>query len=447
MFIKHNLMALNAGRQFVITDKKKAKTTEKLSSGYRVNRAADDAAGLAISEKMRRQVKGLNQASRNCEDGISMVQIADGALNEIHDMLHRCSQLSIQASNDTLSNEDRRNIDQEVRALVDEIDRIAERTTFNTIPVLHGKAEGYSYGGTGTARVTGGLPDFIVNASTPLLAGHLDDSFTDGLGTHASGIIDFSGVNSGNLDQLKDQGFTMSCATCDRYYSVRFVSGSPSSTSASGDHKLFNVNIDGVTDGSELVNRILNTTGGTPGDHYTDLRDLGAGKLRVNDNRNNAANLETYKNNSVTLPGVAIAESELPEFQGLGELNIQAGAESGQFISIKLPAISSEILGINNSHVLTEPIAQQSIESFKNALAYVSEERSRMGAYQNRLEHTIKNLDNVVENTTAAESRIRDTDMAKEMVDYSASNILTQAGTAMMTQANQLNQNVLTLLG
>ena len=177
------------------------------------------------------------------------------------------------------------------------------------------------------------------------------------------------------------------------------------------------------------------------------MRDLGDGKLRVNDNRNNAANLETYKNNSVTLPGVAIAESELPECQGLTELNIQAGAESGQFISIKLPAISSEILGINNSHVLTEPIAQQSIESFKNALAYVSEERSRMGAYQNRLEHTIKNLDNVVENTTAAESRIRDTDMAKEMVEYSASNILTQAGTAMMTQANQLNQDVLTLLG
>lgn len=447
MIIKHNLMAMNADRQFNITDRKKVKSTEKLSSGYRVNRAADDAAGLAISEKMRRQIKGLTQASRNCEDGISMVQIADGALNEIHDMLHRCSQLSVQASNDTLTNEDRRNIDQEVRALVNEIDRIAERTTFNTIPVLHGHADGYSYGGTGAATITGGLPDFIVNASTPLSTGHLDDSFSDGSGTHASGIVDFSGVNTGNISQLTDQGFTMNCATCDNFYSIKFVSGAPSSSSESGSHHIYNINIDGVTNGTELVERILAGAGNKPGNHYTSLTNNGDGKLRVYDNRDNTSDLESKKNNSVILPGIAISDTELPEFQGLGDLNIQAGAESGQFISIKLPAISSEILGVNNSHVLTGPMAQQSIESFKNALAYVSEERSRMGAYQNRMEHTINNLDNVVENTTAAESRIRDTDMAKEMMDFSASNILAQAGTAMMTQANQLNQDVLTLLG
>ena len=439
-------MAMNAERQFGITKKKKAKSSEKLSSGYRVNRAADDAAGLAISEKMRRQVKGLTQASRNCEDGISMVQIADGALNEIHDMLHRCSQLSIQASNDTLTNDDRRYINQEVRALVDEIDRVAERTTFNELPVLHGKTDGYSYGGTDAATITGGLPDFIVNASSPLSAGHLDDSFSDSNGTHASGIIDFSGVNPGNIDQLKDQGFTMNCATCSRYYSVKFVSGTPSSSSTSGSHHIFNINIDGVANGDDLVGRILSGAGSTPGGHYTSLTDMGAGKLRVYDNRDNSGSLDSYKNNSVTLPGVAISERELPEFQGVADINIQAGAEKGQFITIKLPAISSEILGINNSYVLTAPQAQNSIGAFKNALSYVSEERSRMGAYQNRMEHAIRNLDNVVENTTAAESRIRDTDMAKEMVEFTTLNILSQAGTSMISQANQLNSNVLSLL-
>ena len=272
MVVQHNLTAMNSNRMLGLTTSSQAKSTEKLSSGYRVNRAADDAAGLAISEKMRRQVKGLTQASRNAQDGISCVQTAEGALTEVHDMLQRMNTLANQASNDTMTTADRSYLDQEVQALVSEIDRVASTTTFNEKNLL-------------------------------------DGSFT--------------------------------------------------------------------------------------------------GK------------------------------------------NLQVGAESGQFIGISISAMKSSTIGITNVTVSggTNANAQAAISSIKTALASVSSQRADLGAVQNRLEHTIKNLDNVVENTTAAESQIRDTDMASEMVAFSNNNILAQAGTSMLAQANQANQNVLSLLG
>jgi flagellin len=255
-----------------LTTSAQAKSTEKLSSGYKVNRAADDAAGLAISEKMRRQIKGLTQASSNAQDGISCVQTAEGALGEVHDMLQRMNVLANQASNDTMTSVDRGYLDSEVQALKSEINRVASTTTFNEQNLL-------------------------------------DGTFTS--------------------------------------------------------------------------------------------------------------------------------------------KNLQVGAESNQFIGISISKMSASGIGIGNVKIsgADNGNAQTAIKDIKSALAAVSKQRSDLGAVQNRLEHTIKNLDNVVENTTAAESQIRDTDMATEMVRFSNNQILSQAGTSMLAQANQSNQSVLSLLG
>ena len=274
MVVQHNITAMNSNRQLGITTGVQAKSSEKLSSGYKINRAADDAAGLAISEKMRRQVRGLTQASANAQDGISAVQTAEGALNEVHDMLQRMNELATKAANDTLQSADRDYIQSEINALTSEITRTASATEFNNQALLNG----------------------------------------------------------------------------------------------------------------------------------------------------------SFKNKK-----------------------LQVGTESGSTnqISISIDSMSASSIGVANIDVTgsSGANARDAIDSIKDALQSVSKQRSDLGAIQNRLEHTIKNLDNVAENTQAAESQIRDTDMATEMVKYSNNNILAQAGQSMLAQANQTNQGVLSLLG
>ena len=273
MVVQHNLQAMNSNRMLGLTSNSLSKSTEKLSSGYRVNRAADDAAGLAISEKMRRQVRGLTQASTNAQDGISCVQTAEGALNEVHDMLQRMNELAVQAANDTNMSTDRNYIQAEIDQLATEISRVANTTTFNEQSLLNGSFK--------------------------------------------------------------------------------------------------------------------------------------AKKLQVG------------------------SEND----------------DTKQVIEISIDAMNATTLGVNALKVTDHAEAGNAIDKIKSAMQKVSKQRSDLGAVQNRLEHTIANLDNVVENTTAAESRIRDTDMATEMVKYSNGNILQQAGQAMLAQANQSNQGVLSLLG
>ncbi len=272
MVVQHNVTAMNSNRQLGITTGVQAKSSEKLSSGYKINRAADDAAGLAISEKMRRQVRGLTQASANAQDGISAVQTAEGALNEVHEMLQRANELATKAANDTLTTDDRSYIRSELEALESEIDRTAEATEFNNQKLL-------------------------------------DGSFTS------------------------------------------------------------------------------------------------------------------------------------------KKLQVGSETEDKNQIEVSIDKMDTASISADNLYVSTHSAAKASITKIKNALKTVSTQRSNLGAMQNRLEHTIKNLDNVVENTTAAESQIRDTDMATEMVKYSNNNILAQAGQSMLAQANQSNQGVLSLLG
>ncbi len=294
MVVQHNLTAMNSNRMLGVTTSTQAKSTEKLSSGYKINRAADDAAGLSISEKMRRQIRGLTQAVANAQDGISAVQTAEGALGEVHDMLQRMNELAIKAGNETLQSVDRKYIQQELDQLKSEIDRVQTTTTFNEQKLLNGEFSG------GKALQVGS---------------EVDDN------------------NRIKVTILKMDWDTISNSTKNK--------------------------MDGISIGN-----------------------------------------------------------------GKGDLKVWA----------------------KGTDATTEDI-KSTVSSIKSAIQCVSEQRSRLGATQNRLEHTVNNLNNIVENTTSAESAVRDTDMATEMVKYSNNQILAQAGQAMLAQANQANQGVLSLLG
>ena len=452
MSIQHNLAAYNANRQFNITTKKRAKSSEKLSSGYRVNRAADDAAGLAISEKMRRQIKGLTQASRNAQDGISMVQIADGALNEIHSMLHRANELAIQAANGTLSTKDRGYIQQEIDHLSAEVNGISERTTFNEILVLKGGGNWETVTDTYIPQIHVAQP--VANSDLPNGVSFDPASAANGyLSQHTaagepSATLDFSGVT--NISDLNGKGFYTTCCTCQNHYSFKFDTSTSASSVSGSQHFTYTIGLQGVTTVAGVVQAIVDATAGCPNGHYTMLEADGE-KLIIHDNRSNVS-----AGPGSGLVGSGVTEEVIQDGTPVlttrniitpgRVINLQVGAEGGQKMGIQLPDISSTLVGLSAVNVRTPQAASNSIQRIKQGLEYVSTERSRMGAYQNRLEHTINNLDNVVENTSAAESQIRDTDMAKEMVEYSNQGILEQAGQSMLSHANQQKQTILSLL-
>ena len=443
MIVQHNLSAMNANRQFNLVNNSKAKSAEKLSSGYKINRAADDAAGLAISEKMRRQIRGLTQASLNCQDGISLVQVADGAMAEVHDILDRCTELSVKAANGTLSDDDREMIQREIAQLKDEMNAIQHKTTFNEIPVLTG-------GGTltqGGAVKRGGLPGWVTsNGGAALGDGNYGDTknITSPTTNNRYFELDFAGLTAANKADLlaEDSGFYTTCCTCDEHYSFKFVDkpGDTITSTKSGNHNIFEIPIGDVMTGADLAAKFTKIS--HPNNHYTHI-EVDGSKITVYDERDKD-NTNSFQ--GIKGPGIAYNADD-PRVKA--DVIIQAGSENdpNQRIKIILPNVSCSVMKISSTNVSTQPAATKAIEEFKNAKEYVSGERSRMGAYQNRLEHTIKNLDNVVENTTAAESAIRDTDMALEMVKFANENILAQAGTSMLAQANQTNQNVLSLLG
>ena len=319
MVVQHNLTAMNSNRMLSVNTSTQAKTTEKLSSGYRINRAADDAAGLSISEKMRRQIRGLTQASTNAQDGISCVQTAEGALNEVHDMLQRMNELAVKGETGTLASVDRGYIKDEIAQLMSEIDRVQSTTSFNEQILLDGTF-------TGKGIQVGAESGQHINIS---------------------------------ISSMSMAGLAAATSKTNTTYKI---AASVATTGVANSN---------TTKGATQPNKIMNST---------------------------------------------IATNLISTFQGVG-----GTVTSTDFASL-------------NAFV-------------KSALQTVSTQRSALGAIQNRLEHTIKNLDNVVENTTSAESSIRDTDMAAEMVKFSNNNILAQAGQAMLAQANQSNQGVLSLLG
>ena len=403
MVVQHNLTAMNSNRMLGVTTSKQAKSTEKLSSGYKINRAADDAAGLSISEKMRKQIRGLTQASSNAQDGISAVQTAEGALNEVQDMLQRMNELAVKAANGTNSEDDRNYIQDEVNQLIKEIDRVSTTTKFN---------ETYLLKGDDSAKVTG--------AADGKVGG------TDGDATKQSALtIDLSKLTAteGKSDITVGVG--------GKSYSVTVEKGDDAT--AIGDKIAAAMNVDPIVD----------KTGGK----FTAANNKGTITLTAAEK----GETELKKDADVTVKA-----------SGILTLDLHVGADStaDNQISVDIKQMSADVLGLKTGKSTTaaakndtllvngsnDDNARKAIDTIASALQEVSKQRSALGAAQNRLEHTIANLDNVVENTTSAESSIRDTDMATEMVKYSNNNILAQAGQAMLAQANQSNQGVLSLL-
>jgi flagellin len=514
MIIKHSIAAMNANRQLNETINSISMSSEKLSSGYKINIAADDAAGLAISEKMRKQIRGLTQSSLNAEDGISLMQVADGAMAEIQDMLDRGVELSIKAANGTLSDSDRANIQDEINQISTEIDSIKDRTKFNEIYVLKGQTM-YISKQTGTElRNEGSLASWIKTGAS-ITNGELieeyktTETYTEKIPdpndstktinatstttvTHSAASIDFSGLTASNIYDLVGTGFNTTCCTCNIYYSIQFTDDTKNEQPAknsSGKNMaskayIYKIGIGGIDFTStnpspieQLMDRIISgTENGNPNSHYTKLAvdsknpyklwiyDLRSNKDEATTKPNSGANFVSWNEKKMAY-GITPSKSlnrglfgdgymkEYPVYEtvlgcGAQDLSIQAGADTSSVNKIfcKLPCVSSEVLGINGISVTTMAGADDAVDIFSAAKDMVSAFRSTVGAYQNRLEYTIKNLDNIIENTTASESEIRDTDMASEMVKFSNQSIVAQAGQAMLANANQTQQEVLTLL-
>ena len=445
---------MNSNRMLGITTKTQAKATEKLSSGYKINRAADDAAGLSISEKMRKQIRGLTQASANAQDGISAVQTAEGALTEVHDMLQRMNELAVKAANGTNSEDDRAYIQAEVDQLVTEIDRVATTTKFN---------ETYLLKGTNNNGTVGGLTFTTAkdNVGSKIYAG----------ATAATVTFDADGIATMDLATTAALSVTTSTG--------KWGDATTDSTTGSGsltiEGKQLTVNgksfilYDGATDSQLKADELTAAANGTdtgvatsfPTGEVADVNTTNTGapyyftdkSKFISAIKDEIASLGLAKDlKEVKVDGDGkVTLTAFSDLNKAVDLSLHVGADSTKDnkINLSIEMMSARGLGVNGIKVdgKTFDNATASIDTIKAAIQKVSEQRSALGAVQNRLEHTINNLDNVVENTTSAESAIRDTDMASQMVSYSNNNILAQAGQAMLAQANQSNQGVLSLLG
>ena len=363
MRINNNIMAMNTHRQLGIGTNNGAKSMEKLSSGFRINRAGDDAAGLAISEKMRGQIRGLTQASRNSQDAISLIQTAEGALTETHAMLQRMRELAVQGSTATVTDEDRTQIDAEFQQLISEIDGIAGQTQFNKMTLLNGEF--------------GNAVDQDDLVSTALAV---------------AGVTSITGSGAAETYTITDGGTDLTIA--------------------------------------DAAGNSVTIAGGSMA--------AGAQTLRID-----AFDITITTSSAFAAAGLDGADVVIG---GTGEVKFQTGANAGETMTLGIGNMTTSGLGIDALNATNSTNSSNAITVIDSAIKSVSDERAKLGASQNRLEHRIKNLDSTSENLQAAESRIRDVDLAKEMMEFTKNNILQQAATAMLAQANQQPNGVLQLL-
>lgn len=397
MVVQHNLTAMNANRQLGITTGAQAKSSEKLSSGYRINRAGDDAAGLKISEKMRSQIRGLDKASSNAQDGISLIQTAEGALNEAHSILQRMNELAVQGANDTNQSIDRDAINDELEALTTELDRISQTTQFNKQNLLDGTF-------SDKKLQVGANTDQKIEVS-------IDNMNATSLGLTN---ISFSDVQTGTAPKsMKYQG------TC-----IAYTAGKTKASNQAILKKSVWKTISDMKTSGAYAAQYDATTGSV---YY-----IGKDKASGADTRFEKAS-SALKATNCWNQKVASTEIMGDNFKNY----VQVSATKGT---------TSTTIQVGRPSVADYQTANATLSAVQTAINKVSTQRSALGALQNRLEHTVANLDNVSENTSSAESRIRDTDMASEMVNYSKNNILAQAGQSMLAQANQSTQGVLSLL-
>ena len=523
MVVQHNMSAMNANRMLSGVSSAQSKSTEKLSSGYRINRAADDAAGLSISEKMRGQIRGLNQASTNAQDGISLIQTAEGALNESHSILQRMRELSVQAANGTETDDDREAVQNEIEQLQSELTRISDTTEFNTMKLLDGsqsgskvqvsvsksaesnlktveataqvnkmaKAVAENDGGDSKLSVT--VLDKNGNATTT----EVTVSYDKAAGTFSANGKTLKAVGTQNNkasakqvgDALKE---ALEATDFGKNYDITNDAGTLSFTAkekgSTSDAILTSYNGGateattktadtgtdeyqqiaegiGVYDGSGNIEDKIFTVNGEKFLYVTDPAKLSDDYKDVNYVKVTGTNAQNADGSDAKTMAALIksktgieAETDKaakttlnlkPSSTATGKgIELQIGANEGQTMSFTLDDMSADALGVGSGSVdlSTQDKAKTATTTIDAAIKKVSKARGQMGAVQNRLEHTINNLDTASENLQTAESRIRDTDMAEEMVNYSKNSILAQAGQSMLAQANQANQGVLTLL-
>ncbi|QEK11311.1 flagellin protein [Crassaminicella thermophila] len=557
MRINHNLMAMNTHRQLGIGQFNAARSMEKLSSGYRINRAGDDAAGLSISEKMRAQIRGLNQASRNAQDGISMIQTAEGALQETHSILQRMRELAVQAANDTNVEIDRESIQGEIEQLKSEIDRIAGSTEFNKQTLLKGdgkvnldrttlvtnsklsggntvytqaKQVSTMSGGASGIAASGAYAEFTLNGEKiriDIAAGNAEGKASGsiynvtGNSATVNAKATWGGTSGNNAIKAYADALDQVIAANDKLagnYDAR-ISGTALiiEATATGDFKgdagniaaaVFSVS-GNITEGGDVLGsttdvqamktiELSGISGLTTSTTFSDDLNALIGKgLTINGKQIEFYNAndgkyegdaigvnisDAYAETNSTSGAAAVAKAIADQVDidgvvlsasgtnlvvkaeaGLGKdgnnieftdggvqedfkAEFQIGANQSQTMEIKIGDMRSDALGIKDLDLSTKEGAQAAITTLESAIAKVSTQRSELGAFQNRLEHTIKNLDTSAENLQASESRIRDVDMAKEMMEFTKNNILQQAAQAMLAQANQAPQGVLQLL-
>ncbi|NSJ92529.1 flagellin [Coprococcus sp. MSK.21.13] len=402
MIINHNLNAMNAHRQMGINIGQTGKATEKLSSGLRINRAGDDAAGLAISEKMRAQVRGLNQASRNAQDGISLIQTAEGALTESHSILQRMRELAVQSANDTNVAVDRGEIQKEIDQLSQELTRISDTTEFNTQKLLEGSFKGKFHIGANAGQ------------DITLEIGNMGAEELGVQGkVYTATAMEATGATNIEVTSLSGKQLT-----------IKFAAAQTDSNAAAITETTAKLN----TAGDEITVTLKQDAGKGTGAGAGDVKGTEAEVKAALEKIAGDAGIKVATKDGATLGNSAI--SDVP-------------TKTTTVNTTDVDEEASKKVGIN---VSTQENASTAITTINSAIEKVSAERSKLGAYQNRLEHTIANLDNSSENLQAAESRVRDVDMAKEMMNFSKSNILQQAAQAMLAQANQAPQGVLQLL-
>lgn len=488
MVVQHNLQAMNSSRMLGITSSQQAKSTEKLSSGYRINRAADDAAGLSISEKMRKQMRGLDRASTNASDGVSAVQTAEGALTEVHDMLQRMNELSVQAANGSNSQSDREAIQNEVSQLTTEIDRVSETTKFNEMYLLKGDTDPAAKKTVTMSGHDAGLDKLRSTDNYQTMVTKQNDTSV----TYFAFQVDLKNMKAGTKVNIGGKDYTIikgaATAAAEKASEYTYFKGNiKSDGSLAADDSYItqgralqligqalgqaNYIGDDKDSSAKALSYIDKTTGLTKNDNVTmkegawsttDTFISGTVKFEGTADITNHVRQDdgtSYKDGDTDKVTFFVKKAQNTDVQQSLKFNLHVGADAdmNNKIGVGIEEMNAAYLGIKHLDVVGVDkdgnkiddggiAATYAIDAIADAVAKVSAQRSALGAVQNRLEHTINNVDNVVENTTAAESRIRDTDMADEMVTYSKNNILAQAGQSMLAQANQSTQGVLSLL-
>jgi flagellin len=454
MIINHNLPSMNANRQMGINATNAGKSMEKLSSGLRINKAGDDAAGLAISEKMRGQIRGLDQASANAQDGISMVQTAEGALSETHSILQRMRELSVQSANDTNNDTDRGQIQKEMDQLKSEVTRISTDTEFNTKKLLNGDMGKTAQQGAGAAVYTNlqATGSDLTSGSYSLdLVAAGTDTVTVTSGTTAVTGTDIGAATTVAAGaNIKYGSYTLNVTNFSAGTSADFELIGPDGTSTKSTGQALNADL--TIGGVKFAFSGDNVT--ADGTAKFDLTSNGLEIDLSGDKTVNNSAITAYAGGTLNVGGFEFnvltnhgANGNAKAINVIDKsVKFQIGANADQNTQLAVNNMSATALGVDSLDVTTQAGANSAITTIQTAIDTVSSERAKLGAYTNRLEHTIANLGTSSENMTSAESRIRDVDMAKEMSTFSKNNILSQAAQAMLAQANQQPQQVLQLL-